>query len=165
MGCTMGALRGGFRGPLGGTLRGLKGSGAALSIFQKGFLDSFGVSPPSCAGRTRAFWPGSSLNTSLSEKEKRRRPPPKEKIFFGELSWPQRKTFQAGGYKNPIKTKKTISTTEIFALWPSFFRQRKVPHWSRAVYAFFFPACNDVSFCPTSFSRNSWSNLGPQYPR
>ena len=36
-----------------------------------------------------------------------------------ELFWQQKKTFQAGGrYKNPIKTRETISTTEIFPLWP-----------------------------------------------
>ena len=44
------------------------------------------------------------------------------KKMFGELLWPQRKTFQAGGgYKNPIKTRKIISTTEIFPLWPPLF--------------------------------------------
>ena len=60
---------------------------------------------------------------------------------LGELFWPQRKTFQiGGGYRNPMKTRKAIPTTEIFPLWPPFFfRQRKVLHWSRAVYAFFFP--------------------------
>ena len=45
-----------------------------------------------------------------------------ERISFGELFWPQRKTFQAsGGYKNPIKRKKAITTTEIFPPWPPFF--------------------------------------------
>ena len=64
-----------------------------------------------------------------------------ERKSFGELFWPQRETFQAGGgYKNPIKPRKTISTTEIFPLWTPFFLQRKVLHWSRAVYGFFFPA-------------------------
>ena len=50
-----------------------------------------------------------------------------ERKSFGELFWPQRKTFQAGGgCKNPIKTRKTISTTEIFPLWtPYFFLQKK----------------------------------------
>ena len=38
-----------------------------------------------------------------------------------------------------MKTRNTTSTTEIFPLWPPFFSQRKVLHWSRAVYAFFFP--------------------------
>ena len=37
-----------------------------------------------------------------------------------------KKTFQAGGgYKNPIKTKKTISTTEIFPLCTPFFSAKK----------------------------------------
>ena len=49
-----------------------------------------------------------------------------ERKSFGELFWPQRKTFQAGGrYQNPIKTKKTISTTEIFPLWPPCFCSAK----------------------------------------
>ena len=42
-----------------------------------------------------------------------------ERESFGEPFSPQRRTFQAGGrYKNPIKTKQTVSTTEIFPLWP-----------------------------------------------
>ena len=45
---------------------------------------------------------------------------------FGELFWLQRKAFQAGGgYKKPIKTRKTISTTENFPLWAPFLLQRK----------------------------------------
>ena len=44
-----------------------------------------------------------------------------ERKSFGEPFWPQRKTFQiGGGYKNAMKTRKTISTTEIFPLWPPF---------------------------------------------
>ena len=39
--------------------------------------------------------------------------------------------------KSPIKTRKAISTAEIYPLWPPFFSAKKVPHWSRAVYAFF----------------------------
>ena len=68
-----------------------------------------------------------------------------ERKSFGELFLPQRKAFQAGGgYKNPIKTRKTISTTEISPLWTPFFLQRKVLHWSKAVYGFFFPGdCKD----------------------
>ena len=42
-----------------------------------------------------------------------------ERKSFGKLFWPQRKTFQAGGgYKNPIKTRKTISTAEAFLCGP-----------------------------------------------
>ena len=49
-----------------------------------------------------------------------------ERKSFGELFWPRRKPFQAGGgYKNPIKTRKTISTTEIFPLWTPFFSAKK----------------------------------------
>ena len=47
------------------------------------------------------------------------------KIIFWELFWPQRKTFKVGGgYKIPVKTRKNISTTEIFPRWPPFFWQR-----------------------------------------
>ena len=49
-----------------------------------------------------------------------------ERKSFGEPFWPQRKTFQAGGgYKNPIKTRKTISTIEILPLWTPFFSAKK----------------------------------------
>ena len=51
-----------------------------------------------------------------------------------------KRTFQAsGGYENPIKTRQTRSTTEIFPLWTHFFSQKQVPHLSRVVYGFFFP--------------------------
>ena len=50
--------------------------------------------------------------------------------LFGQLFWPQ-KTFDGGGCKNPIKCRETISTTEIFPLWPLSFPRS---------YGFFFPA-------------------------
>ena len=63
-----------------------------------------------------------------------------ERKSFGELFWPQRKTFQAGGgYKNSIKTRKPYPPLKSFLCGPHFFLQRKVLHWSRAVYGFFFP--------------------------
>ena len=85
-----------------------------------------------------------------------------KRLSFEELFWCQRKTFQAGGgYKNPIKIRKTISTTEIFPLWPPFFRQSKVLLWSRAVYAFFFPAktvtARDVTRC-CAFFFSAWKS-------
>ena len=74
-------------------------------------------------------------------RKKRTRPPPPKENFWGNFSGcKERKTLQAsGGYKNPIKTRKTISTTEISPLWPPFFSAKRSPHWSRAVYAFFSP--------------------------
>ena len=81
-----------------------------------------------------------------------------ERQSFGELFWPQRQTFQVGGgYKNPMKPKKAISATEIFPLWPPFFSAKKVLHWSRAVYAFFFPVLleNFQSRLKTSISLKS----------
>ena len=63
-----------------------------------------------------------------------------ERKSFGELFWPQRKTFQAGGgYKNPIKTRKTISTTEIFPLWPPFFSGKESSALEQGGVCFLFP--------------------------
>ena len=63
-----------------------------------------------------------------------------ERKSFGELSWPQTRTFQAGGrYKNPIKARKPYLPPKSLLCGPHSFRHRKVPHLSRAVYAFFFP--------------------------
>ena len=50
-----------------------------------------------------------------------------ERKSFGELFWPQRKTFQAGGrYKNPIKTRKTIPPPKSFLCAPNFFGKEKL---------------------------------------
>ena len=63
-----------------------------------------------------------------------------ERKSFGELFWLQRKTFQAsGGYKNPIKTRKTISTTEIFPLWTPFFSAKKSSALEQGGVCFLFP--------------------------
>ena len=57
-----------------------------------------------------------------------------ERKSFGELFWPQRKTFQAGGgYKNPIRPGKPCPPPKSFLCGPHFFLQREVLHWSRAV--------------------------------
>ena len=53
----------------------------------------------------------------------------RKKIFW--------RTFLASKRNFPDRWKNK-STTEFFSLWPPFSRQRKVLHWSRAVYAFFF---------------------------
>ena len=65
-----------------------------------------------------------------------------ERNSFGELFWPQRKPFQAGGgYKNPMKTTKTISTTEIFPLWPPFFcSAKKSSALEQGCVCFLFPS-------------------------
>ena len=74
----------------------------------------------------------------------------RQKIFWGTFLASKR-NFPGWWwiYKNLMKTRKAISTTEIFPLWPPFFRQRTVLHWSRAVYVFFFPelGCNQKSLC------------------
>ena len=80
-------------------------------------------------------------NFVLTTEKKKAYTTTTERKSFGELFWPQKKTFRvSGGYKIPMKAGKTISTTEISPLWPPFFFwPKKVLHWSRAVYAFFFP--------------------------
>ena len=83
-----------------------------------------------------------------------------ERKSFRERFWPQRKTVQAGGgYKSPIKTRKAISTAEIFPLWTHFFSlQRKLLHWSRAVYGPFFPG-TEVCALQARFCRNGCNPL------
>ena len=67
-----------------------------------------------------------------------------ERKYFGELFWRQRQTFQTGsGYKRPIKTRKAISTTEIFPLWTPFFCKEKF--------------CTRAGRCMVSFSQRNRS--------
>ena len=55
-------------------------------------------------------------------RKKRTRPPPKENIWGAFLA--SKKSFPGRWWiQKPIKSGKTISTTEIFPLWPPFFRQ------------------------------------------
>ena len=79
-----------------------------------------------------------------------------ERKLFGELFWPQRKPFQAGGgYKNPIKTRKAISTTEIFPLWTPSFSAKKSSALEQAGVSFLFPSFPQIA----DFYRLSWSNV------
>ena len=84
-----------------------------------------------------------STNAGNCSEEKAYTTTPERKAletFSGLKKKKNKKTFQAGGrYKNPIKTREAISTTEILPLWPPFLRKREVPHWSRVVYGFIFP--------------------------
>ena len=62
------------------------------------------------------------------------------KNFFGVTFLASKKTFQAsGGYKNPVRTRKTISTTEIFPLWPPLFSAKKSFSLVQADVCFLFP--------------------------
>ena len=71
------------------------------------------------------FRNGRQTNSPRSEKKKAYTTTTERK-FVGELFWPQRKTFQAGGgYKNPIKLRQAISTTNFFPLWSPFFGKEK----------------------------------------
>ena len=88
-------------------------------------------------GRARTFRPPPLCVEA--EKKKAHTTTTKRKSF-GALFLPQRKLSRpVVDTKNTRKTKKTISTTKIFPLWTQFFLQRKVLHWSRVVYGFFFP--------------------------
>ena len=64
---------------------------------------------------------------------------------FGELFWPQRKTFQtAGGYKNPIKTKKAIYLPlKSFLCGPHFFFFRQSAALEQGGVCFLFSQSGD----------------------
>ena len=73
-------------------------------------------------------------------RKKRTRPPPKDNLL-GTFLASGRKTFQVGGgYKNPMKTRKTISTTEIFPLWAPFFSAKKSSALEQGGVCFLFPS-------------------------
>ena len=62
-----------------------------------------------------------SFSSQLFAEKKKAYTTTAERKSFGELFWLQRRTFHTGGrYKSPIKTRKAISATKIFPLWPLF---------------------------------------------
>ena len=127
---------------------GLKRSRATRGVSQLQLRVSRYTMQLSCRGATLSVCVAAGLREKSVHNHHRK------KIFWRTFL-ASRKTFQAGGgYKNPIKTRKTISTTEIFPLWTPFFRQKKVLHWSRAVYAFFFPGT-----CSTKVRKSEWKQL------
>ena len=71
-----------------------------------------------------------------------------ERKSFGELFWPQRKTFQAGGeYKNPIKTRENhIHHQNLSSVGPTFFCKEKFCTGAGRCMVAFFPA-NSVTVC------------------
>ena len=73
------------------------------------------------------------------QRRKRTLPPPKGNLLENFLA--SKKNSQAKGRcKNPIKARKrTYLPPKSFLCGPHFLRQRRVPHWSRAVYVFFVP--------------------------
>ena len=78
------------------------------------FLGSF-------RGSLRKTWENCGKNSGLSGRAEKRKAytTTTERKSFEELLWPQRKAFQVGGgYKNPMKTWKTMSTTKIFPVAP-----------------------------------------------
>ena len=75
------------------------------------------------------------------------------------VRWPQRKTLQAGGgYKNPIKTRKTISTTEIFPLWTPFFSAKTSSALEQGGVWFLFPRDRKIcrNFLSNSLGASNW---------
>ena len=79
-----------------------------------------------------------------------------------------KKPLHAGGrYKNPIKTGEPPKS---FLCCPHFFRQRKVPHWSRVVYGFLFPASKNNKKRRTELWPDLWllgqclSTVQPVFP-
>ena len=90
--------------------------------------------------KTLLEWNRHSRSKSWAEKKKAYTTTTERKSF-GELFWTQRKTFQAGGgYKNPIKTRKTMSTTEIFPLWTPLFSGKKSSALEQGGVCFLFPS-------------------------
>ena len=76
-----------------------------------------------------------------------------ERKYFGELFWPQRKTFQAGGgYKNPMIARKTISTIEIFPLLLPFFSAEESSALEQGGVCFLFPSLGVAEHCPESWA-------------
>ena len=70
-----------------------------------------------------------------------------ERKYFGELFWPQRKTFQAGGrYKNPIKPGRTDLPPKSFLCGPHFFGNKKFLIGALRCMLSFFPMlqCNGL---------------------
>ena len=99
---------------------------------------------PSSRVRSWALTPDSkekpSRKNPLAEKKKAYTTTTERKSF-GELFWPQRKTFQTGGgYKKPMKTRKTISTTAIFPLCPPPFSAKKSSALEQGGVCFVFPS-------------------------
>ena len=83
------------------------------------------------------------ITPSLHSEKKKTYTTTTERKSFEELFWPQRKTFQAGVVDTKTLLKKPgkpYPPPKSFLCGPHFFLQRKVLHWSRAVYAFFFPS-------------------------
>ena len=86
------------------------------------------------------------LNLNDYTEKKKAHTTTTERNAFGELFWPQRKTFQAGGgYKIPIQTRKAVSTTEIFPLWTPFFCKEE-------------KFCTGAGRCMVSFP-STWTHL------
>ena len=72
---------------------------------------------------------------------KRTRPPPKETLL-GDFSGLKENLFQiVFRYENPMKTRKTISTSEVFPPWPPhFFLAKKSSALEQGGVCFLFPS-------------------------
>ena len=82
----------------------------------------------------------SNLRFEIFSREEKAYTTTTKRKSLGELFWSQRKTFQAGGgYKNPIKTRKAISTTEIFPLWTPFVSAKRSSALEQGGVRFFSP--------------------------
>ena len=106
----------------------------------------------------------------MSEKKKAYTTTTKRKSF-GELFWPQRETFQAGGgYKNPTKTRKKtfFYHRNPSSMAPCFIR--KLSHFGhflrgrslkgRCNIRVYVPVCVPVCVCPSSPPHNPTHAVG-----
>ena len=109
-----------------------------------------------CGRRSTADSHPCSMNccaTILTYTEKRKAyTTTTERKSIGELFWPQRKTFQAGGgYKNPIKSGKPYPPPKSFLCGPHFFCKEKFCTGAgRCMVSFFF----QIHACKLHFRSN-----------
>ena len=76
----------------------------------------------------------------LQRRKKRTQPPPKENLLENFSGLKEKLSRPVVDTKNPIKTRKTISTTEIFPLWTPFFSAKKSSALEQGSVCFLFPS-------------------------
>ena len=80
-----------------------------------------------------------NFGTVSQRRKKRTRPPPKENLLENFSGLKEELSRSVVDTNTLWKPGKPYLPPKSFLCGPHFFRQRKVLHWSRAVYAFFFP--------------------------
>ena len=112
-----------------------------VSLLATNIIKHMMPTPPRFS-RTLAFCCFASFTVAFVKEQRTQkctRSPLKENHLGNFSGFEEKLSRPVVGTKTLQKPGKTISTTEIFPLWPPFF-SAKVPHWSRAVYALFLPS-------------------------